>query len=119
MQAFYNGMALVGSLVITALVIVLTYFGSRWYAGRMKGGAAGSHIKIVDKVSLGSGCALIVVQAADKFYLLGFSDKSISLICELDSFVPELYENADAQVSFGQLFDAFIKKTKGKDAPDD
>ena len=119
MQAFYNGMAIIGSLVITALVIVLTYLASRWYAGKMKSSAAGRHLKVVDKVALGPGCALIVVQAGDKFYLLGLGDKNLRLICELDAFTPELYETSEPQNSFGQLFEVFLKKTKGKDASND
>jgi len=119
MQSFYNGMAIVGSLVITALVIVLTYLASRWYAGKMKHSVAGRHLKVVDRVALGSGCALIVVQAGDKFYLLGQGDKNIRLICELDAFTPELYETLGNQTSFQQLFEVFMKKTKGKDASND
>lgn len=116
MQAVYNGMALIGSLVITALVIAVTYVASRWYAGRMQNGAAGKHVKVVDKIMLGSGCALIVVQAAGKLYLLGLGDKNVRLLCELESLTPEMYEGLDSQGSFGQLFNAFLKKSKGRDA---
>jgi len=112
-------MAIVGSLVITALVIVLTYLASRWYAGKMKYSVAGRHLKVVDRVALGYGCALIVVQAGDKFYLLGQGDKSIRLICELEGFTPELYETLGNQAPFQQLFEGFLKKSKGKDASND
>ena len=112
-------MAIIGSLVVTALVIVLTYMASRWYAGKMKNGAVGKHLKVVDKIPLSSGCALIVVQAGDKFYLLGLGDKSLRLICELDDFSPELYEASESPASFGQLFESLLKKTRGKDASND
>lgn len=119
MQAFYDGMTFVGSLVVMALVVAATYYASRWYAGRMSKTASGRHIKIVDRVSVGPGCALVVLQAGNRFYLVGQSDKNLQLICELTDFHPDIAEAPAAQASFGQLIDSFLKKSPDDGNPKD
>lgn len=119
MQAFYDGMTLIGSLVVMVAVLVLTYYASRWYAGRMSKTATGKHIKIVDKVTAGPGCALIVVQAGERFYLLGQSDKNLQLICELTDFTPDIADVPAAQAPFAQLLNNLIKKNPMNGNPKD
>ncbi len=109
-QSFYDGMTLVGSLVVMVAVVALTYYASRWYAGRMSKTTAGRHIKIVDRVPVSPGCSLIVVQAGDKFYLLGASDKNIHMLCELTDFDPTALAVSAQVEPFGQLFKDLLHK---------
>lgn len=110
MQSIYDSMTIVGSLVIMVAIIFITYYASRWYAGRMSKSISGRHIKIVDRVVAGPGCSLIVVQAGEKFYLVGMSDKNIQLLCELTDFDPDLPATTESQASFSQLFQGFLHK---------
>jgi flagellar biosynthetic protein FliO len=114
MQAFYDGMTLVGSLVVMAAVIALAYYASRWYAGRMTKTVSGKHIKLVDRISLGVGSSAVVLQAGEKYYLVGVSDKNIQLICELEDFEPASPAEQNPQVPFGRLLSGFISKDKAK-----
>lgn len=113
MQSFYDGMTLVGSLVIMAAIIILAYYASRWYAGKTKITSSGKYVKIIDRVAVSPGCSMMIVQAGDKFYLVGSGDKTVRLICELSDFHPELSEAHEAQTAFSKLFEGFLNKTGG------
>lgn len=110
MQSFYDGMALVGSLVIMAAVIALTYYASRWYAGRMRRSASVGNMKIIDRLSLAPGASIMAVQIGDRFYLLGVSDKNVRFLCELEDFVPEPVAAPGAQASFSRLLRGFMDR---------
>lgn len=120
MQAFYDGLTLIGSLVVMAALVVSAYYASRWYAGRMGRSLSGKHIKIVDRVSVSPGCSLIILQAGGRFYLIGLSDKNIRLICELDDFDPAEMEDTPARnAPFSQIFKGFLKKAENGAEPRD
>lgn len=119
MRAFYDAMQLLGSIVIMAAVIALTYYASRWYARRMGKVVSGKHIKIIDRVSLGVGSAAVVLQAGEKYYLVGVSDKNIQLICPLEDFDPGSLQTDSPQVPFGRLLTGFLSKTKAENSKDD
>lgn len=107
---------MIGSLVLIVLVLVLTYYATRWYARRMGHSASGRHIKVLDRSQLGAGTYVAVVKVGDKFYLLGVGEKSVSLLCELESFE----EPAEAQgavslrdSSFSQVLRQVVDRTRG------
>jgi flagellar biosynthetic protein FliO len=119
MQAFYDGMTLVGSVIVMAAVIALAYYASRWYAGRMTKAVSGRHIKLVERVSLGVGGSAVVLQAGEKYYLLGVSDKNIQLICELEGFEPAPPAESGPQAPFGRLLSGLLSKGKAENPKDD
>ena len=114
MQAFSDAMALIGSLVVMVLVIVFTYYATRWYAGRMGRAISGQYIKIIDKTMIGPGQMLYIVQAGEKYYLLGSGEKTVQLICELVDFAPQPGESPPSDASFPQLFRDFVDRAKTK-----
>jgi flagellar protein FliO/FliZ len=73
------GLTLVG---ITA-VLVLTYFASRWYAGRMGPTVMGKHIKVVDRLLVGKGASILIVELAGVQYLVGVTEQGINILKEL------------------------------------
>jgi flagellar biogenesis protein FliO len=119
MQAFYDGMTLVGSIIIMAAVIALAYYASRWYAGRMTKTVSGKHIKLVDRVSLGAGSSAVGLPAGERYYLVGVSDKNIPLICELEDFEPASRAQEPSPASFGRLLSGFMAKGKAANSKDD
>jgi flagellar biosynthetic protein FliO len=119
MRAFYDGMTLVGSIVVMAAVIALAYYASRWYAGRMTKTVSGKHVKLVDRITLGAGSAAVVLQAGERYYLVGVSDKNIQLICELEGFEPAAPAEENPQAAFGRLLSGFLSKNKAAKSKDD
>jgi flagellar protein FliO/FliZ len=68
---------------ITA-VLALTYFASKWYAGRMGPMAAGRHIKVIDRLVIGKTASILIIELAGVQYLIGVTDQGISILSELD-----------------------------------
>jgi flagellar biogenesis protein FliO len=73
-------MTLVG---ITA-VLALTYFASRWYAGRMGPTVMGKHIKVVDRLLVGKAASILILELSGVQYLVGVTEQGISILKELD-----------------------------------
>lgn len=117
MQAFTDAMALIGSLVGMVLIIALTWFATRWYAGKMGRGISGRHIKIIDKTSLGPGQMLLIIQAGEKYYLIGSGEKNVQLICELPGFDPDTGDLPQPAPSFPQIFRDFVSKAAKGGSP--
>lgn len=111
-MSFFDVLSLVGAFAVIALVLVLTYYASRWYARRMNGApGSGRYITFCDRVSVGPGQALIIAQIGEAYYLLGISDKNMQLICPLTGFVPEK-EEPQRSASFGRIFSDFLQKNR-------
>lgn len=105
-------LSMAGAFAVIALMLVLTYYASRWYARRMSAApGSGRYIKFCDRVPVGQGSSLAIVQVGGKYYLLGISDKNMQLICELSDFEPE--ENGpETPPSFGRMFSDLLRKNR-------
>lgn len=68
----------------TICVILLTYYVSRWYAGKLGTAAGGRHIRILDRVPVSKGGSLLIVELQGKQYLTGVSEHGIQLLKELE-----------------------------------
>lgn len=106
-------LSMIGSVLVVAGVLALTYYASRWYAKRMGPvHGQGRHIRVVDRASLGQGSAVYIVKAGEKYYLLGAGDKNVSMLSELEGFIEPPQPGADTAVPFRQLFGSIIEKVK-------
>ena len=99
---------MLGSLVMIALVLVLTYYATRWYAGRMGPAVSGKNIRVIDRVSLSNNAALVIACVCGKYYLLGMSEHGVTLIRELEDFEESQPEARAA--SFQDLLEKFSRK---------
>jgi flagellar protein FliO/FliZ len=68
-------------------VLVLTYFASRWYAGRMGPTVMGRHIKVVDRLVIGKTASILIIELAGARYLVGVTEQGINILLELDESV--------------------------------
>ena len=108
----WDVLSVAGAFAVIALVLVLTYYASRWYARRMNAApGSGRYIKFCDRVSAGQSSSLAIVQVGEQYYLLGISDKNMQLICELPGFTPE-EEGPQAPPSFGRMFSDLLRKNR-------
>lgn len=119
MQALYDGLSVVGSLVIMAAVIVATYYAGKWYAGRMNKTLSGKHIKVIDRVALGAGSSAAVLQVGDRYYLVGVSDKNVQLICALEGYTPDTADTNPTQATFGRLFKGLLRREAAGESKND
>lgn len=113
-------MQIIGSLLLIVLVLVLTYYVSRWYARRVGSSGSGNNLKILEKVSVGQGSMLVILGVGERRYLVGVSDKNMQLICELDPDSLSLETPGPLPAQFGKLFQEFLARSKkSADKPDD
>jgi flagellar biogenesis protein FliO len=69
---------------VAAVLFVFALLGLLlvWARRAAGGSAAGLSLRVVDAVSLGSGRSVTVVRSGERFFLLGATTHSISLIAE-------------------------------------
>ncbi|MDR1135000.1 MAG: flagellar biosynthetic protein FliO [Clostridiales Family XIII bacterium] len=72
------------ALIGITLVLALTYFVSKWYAGRIGHTASGQHIKVVDRIVVGKNSSIIVIELGEAQYMIGVTEQGVSIMKELD-----------------------------------
>ena len=80
-------LSLLGVLLVLLLVLGGCYLFTRW-AGTGLGGrfgltASGSHLRVLERLPVGRDQALLVVEAANRYFLIGSSPSGFSLLAEL------------------------------------
>ena len=88
-------LSLLGILTVILLVMGGAYAFTRW-AGKMGGlgsFAGGGRLKVLDRAGLGRDQQLLVVQAGERFFLLGSSPAGLSLLAELSTEEGELWRS--------------------------
>jgi flagellar protein FliO/FliZ len=116
-------LALVGIIV----VLILTYFASKWYAGRIGPIAGGRYIKVVDRVSVGKTASVLLIELDGVQYLLGASENGVNVLKELEEPINLSEQNlmrpsglGDLGASFRDVFGKYYRgrNAVGKDAAD-
>ena len=83
----YDLISLLGTLVVIALVMAGAYAFTRWAGTRLSGGLSfkpgGSRLKILDRAALGKDQSLLMVQAGERYLLLGSTPTGLTLLAEL------------------------------------
>jgi flagellar protein FliO/FliZ len=74
-------MALIG----ITLVLALTYFASKWYAGKMGPFASGKHIKVIDRVMVGKNSSIALIELGGAQYMVGVTEQGVSIMKELEN----------------------------------
>ena len=88
-------LSLLGILTVILLVMGGAYAFTRW-AGKMGGlggFTGGGRLKVLDRAGLGRDQQLLVVQAGERFFLLGSSPAGLSLLTELSAEEGELWRS--------------------------
>ena len=115
-----NLLSLAWMLVCVAVIIVLAYLFTKYAVGRGGGflGAGGGtdRFKVLCRLSLGRDQAAVLVQAGEKYLLLGVTPAGITVLAELTREEAEaLYPRPDHQQrppSFGEALRAVLKQKK-------
>ena len=100
------------ALIGTVCVLIMTYYASRWYAKKMGPIAGGKYIKIIDRVTLGKGGAVILVELQGKQFMMGVSDQNVQILKELDEKIEPAIEQGAGKESFQSILTS-LNKWKG------
>ncbi|AFA49268.1 flagellar biosynthetic protein FliO [Acetobacterium woodii] len=102
------------ALVGTVGVIVLTYFGSRWYVNQFlkKTGSGGQHIKVVERLIVGKNGSIIIIDIQGNQYLVGVTENSIQILTELEKPITFQKKQDTSKESFLSMVKSFSQKEK-------
>lgn len=96
-------------------VIVLTFYASKWYAGRMGAKGRGKHIKIIDRLAVGRNSSIVIIDVEGAQYLVGIGDHTIEMLKELEEPVKTVgMEMAENTINF-KSFKAYLNKGREND----
>jgi flagellar biosynthetic protein FliO len=102
-MSFFDIMSLVGALVVILAALALLYYASRWYVKRTGGGGGGKYVKIIDRTPLAQGSALCIAKIGGRYYMLGISDKAVTMLGELPDFQEREESAGQTGASFSQI----------------
>ncbi|MCL2620113.1 MAG: flagellar biosynthetic protein FliO [Defluviitaleaceae bacterium] len=109
-------LTVVGAL---ALVLFLAYFSIR-LMGRARGGVRGQrNVKLVEAVGVGPQTNVQLVQAGDKFFLIGVSRNGVTLLGEVNGDSLIIEEKPLSNVPFDSYLSRFMPKKKDHTSNDD
>lgn len=74
---------LVGVLLVFVLVLGVTYMVTRWMAGYQKVHSYNKNLRVIDTVRIGNNKMICIVQAGQKYLVVGIGKEEIHLLGEL------------------------------------
>lgn len=107
--------SLVGMLVSVVLILFLAYAFTKYIAGRTFGGAAraGGHMRILDQLLLSKDHKIALVQAGERWLLVGVAPSGITLLAELSEEERVLWQSEHPDhgtpPSFGEAFSKALR----------
>ena len=90
---------LIGVLVIFVLVLVATYFTTRFVAGYQKNQVTGKNMRVVETLRIAQNKFLQIVKVGEKYLVLSVGKDEVRLIAEIP---PEEIKVMDRMVSVQQ-----------------
>jgi flagellar protein FliO/FliZ len=111
-DAFSIFLALLG----TVGVIVLTYYGSRWYVERFikRPGSlsGGHHIQVIERLIVGKSGSIIIIDVQGVQYLVGVTEQQIQILSQLDEPISFQKKQELSKESFLSMVKSFSQKEK-------
>lgn len=91
-------------LAALAVVVPAAYLSTRFLSGRVRE-RRGRYMKLVESLPLGAQRGLHLVQVGERLFLVGGSERGISLLAEVDGTTSlRPLEGADGPAADGKLF---------------
>lgn len=119
MLSFSDIMNLVWALVGVVLVLFLAYYLTKLYAKKFSTALGnGRQMKVIDRIPVGKGSAIAVIDVAGRQYLVGVCENSITLLSELEEPLPPIRQNDVQQMSFLKTMKSVMLKESGEEHND-
>ena len=93
-------------------VIIFTYFAGRWYVKKMGGISAGKYIKVVDRILLGKGSAIMIIDVGGVQYLIGSNEQGMTIMKELEEPIVVGATDTTAGERFKDYFTDYFNRGK-------
>ena len=113
-------LSLVWLLVCVLAVVVLAYLFTKYIAGRGLGpmglSGGGEHFRVLERLPMGREQSVALVQAGERYFLLGVTASNVSLIAELTQEEARALRpprpDQPAPPSFGEALRTVLKQKK-------
>lgn len=94
------------------LVLLLAYFGTKWYAKKAQISSQGKNIKVIERVVLAQDKFLVLAEINDRVLLLGVTNKEINVIDTFDPLDLTSPVNSQTPIDFKAVFEKVMKSEK-------
>ena len=103
--------------LIFILVLVITYFTTRWIGSYQKKHMSGRNIQVVESFRLSNNKVIEIVKVAGKSFLIAVCKDTVTLLGEIDEDKLDFSEPTVSQEAFGSVFSRF--KVSNKEVSED
>lgn len=114
MPGYFTGIV---TFLLAALIIYLSYICSKYLGkGLVKTGSS-RYMRMVDQMIIGQNRTLVIVQAGDRYLLLGVGPDRIETLTELseEELIPLGGEEGEPALNFNQLLSRIGRKKDSKE----
>ena len=114
-----NVLQLLAVLVIFILVLVATYYATKWVAKKSGMQGQSRNIRVIETFKIAPNKYIQIIQLGSRYYSIGVTANNITFLAELDEDQLDLSagERPGAQVSFKEMLGRFTgaDKSGGKE----
>lgn len=110
-------LGLLGMLLTAAAVLALAWLCTRYLAGRGAGGFSvprgGGKLRLLEQIRLGKDAGAAVVRAGERYFLLGITPASVTLLAELSAEEGAAWKAGETDggaVSFREALSQAVKR---------
>lgn len=115
-----NVLQLMGLLIVFILILVVTYYTTRFVAGVKNGVTKNSNFKVLETYRLSQNKYLQLIQIGTKYFVIAVSKDNVNFLAELnenDIFIAE--KNVTPSGNFKDIILTALKKQKEKNTDED
>ena len=102
--------SLIFSIIGIIVVLILTYYSTRWISTKSNLTMRSRYINIIDKIILGQNKFLAIAEICNKYYLISITEKNINIIKELEDFklLPDV--KTENNIEFSNILNKILKR---------
>lgn len=120
-STFENAMQLVGAFLIFAVVLIITYFTTKWVGGYQKISRRNKNLQIVESLNIAPNRYICLVKAGEVYLVIAVGKEEVTLLTQLTeeqlSEVPVFDSNQGNTMSgktvVAENFQEVLEKVKG------
>lgn len=110
-----NILQLAGVLLAFVLILVVTYYATKWFAGSGIAQTRSANIKVVETFRIAQNKYIQIIQLGDRYYSIGVTKDAITFLTALDEEQLDFSEeNTPQQMSFKDVLRKVSKLSKGR-----
>lgn len=95
------------SIIGIILVLILTYYSTKWISTKTSLTAKSKYMSIVDKMVLGQNRFIAIAEIYKKYYLISITEKDINILKELEDFSPIGHDPVESSLNFNRILDKY------------